>query len=459
MAVETPIPKNVAVLGIASSGIAAAKLLLKHGVRVFISDTCPIEKMDFILASNGLSHIEHEAGGHSAKVLKSELIILSPGIPCSVPVVQQAYSIGIPVWSEIELAYRFAKAPILAVTGSTGKSTTISLLGSILKAARLPSVVAGNIGLALSSVVEHIPQGGFIAAELSSFQLETIDQFRPRAAAILNLFKNHLDRYETEEHYYNAKKELTRNMHDGDVLVLNAKDKRLMQWAQEMQTRLKVVMFGQKSEGYTSFWHDGEKIFRNEKEKSIHVVDLKDIKLAGRHNFDNACAAAALAWAGGINDSAVAKGLCSFYGLTHRLEFVQKVGGVDFYNDSKATTAESVISAVSAFKDNVVLIAGGKDKGCDFTAARDAVKRHVKCVVLIGEAAGRIEKEWKGVTEVIRAESLEGAVKSAALRAEKGDVVVLSPGCSSFDMFKNFEHRGDEFKRIVEKLRGKDRGK
>ncbi len=452
------IPHRITILGIARSGIAAAKLALSHGAEVFISDSCPNDRMDFILASNGLSHVAHEAAGHTKRVLESDLIVLSPGIPKSIPIVQQARAKGVAVWSEIELAYRFAKAPFLAVTGSTGKSTTVSLLGAILQTAQLPSVVAGNIGLPLSAVVESIPENGFIVAEVSSFQLETIDRFRPHAAAVLNLFKNHLDRYESEEHYYNAKKELTRNMQSSDTLVLNSQDSRLRKWAQELGSRVDVVLFGGRSKEYTCFWHDGKKMWRNAGGISEQIVSLSEMKLAGKHNYDNACAAAALAWAAGLSKAQIARGLSSFSGLAHRLEYVACIENVRYFNDSKATTAESVISAVSAFENNVIVIAGGKDKGCDFAAARNAIARHVKCAVLIGEAAGRIAREWKGATEVKQAHTLEEAVAVASSCAQSGDVVVMSPGCSSFDMFSSYEQRGEEFIKSVKNLNKRDPG-
>jgi UDP-N-acetylmuramoylalanine--D-glutamate ligase len=446
------IPSRISVLGAARSGVAAAKALSQRGTRVFLSETKPERDLDFLLASNGIAHIAHEAGGHTDAVLRAEAIILSPGIPADIPILKEARNRAIPVWSEIELGCRLAQAPIIAVTGSTGKSTTISLVGAILRAAGKESAVAGNIGLPLTSVAASIPADGFLAVEVSSFQLETIDRFHPRSAAVLNLMKNHLDRYPDEEAYYRAKKAIARNMNRDDCLTLNAADPRLAAWALEMQDKTNIVFFGEERGDVNCFWVAGESLFARLDNTIVKLLDVKNMKLAGAHNYANAAAAAALAWGAGIDLAPIRAGLVEFAGLPHRLEYVAAKSGVLFYNDSKATTAEAVIAAMRAFGRNVILIAGGRDKGCDFAAARLAVQEHAKSVLLIGEAADRIEKEWRGLTTITRHSTLEEAVESAYERAAENDVVVLSPGCSSFDMFAGYEQRGDAFKAAVAAL-------
>ncbi len=443
----------MAVLGAGRSGVAAAKYLSQRNSTVFISETCSDKDLDFILASNNIADISHEAGGHTQKVLDSDLIICSPGIPKDIAILKKARKKQIPIWSEIELAYRQSEAPYLAVTGSTGKSTTVGLLGSILEAAGMEYTVAGNIGVPLICAAPDISKKGLVVAEISSFQLETIELFHPKAAAVLNLLKNHLDRYENEEEYYGAKKQISKNMTADDTLVLNANDERCVEWAETIGNTVQVVLFGRKVDSFDCIWCEGSSMRWRYGGNEEILGDIGTMKIKGSHNSDNACVAAALARAAGVDDKeAIIAGVCAFSGLPHRLEFIREIHGIAYYNDSKATTAESVACAVNAFQTNVHLIAGGKDKGCDFSEIRDSIKEKVKSVCLIGEAAARISKEWKGLTEIRRAESLEQALEIINSQAHPGDVVILSPGCSSFDMFVSFEDRGTIFKKLVHDL-------
>jgi UDP-N-acetylmuramoylalanine--D-glutamate ligase len=446
------VPESVSVIGAARSGISAAKFLRAKGVSVFISDSCPADKLDKILDENGLSDLRHEAGGHSEALLLADVIVLSPGVPSDLPVLKKARAKKIPVWSEIELAYRFTEATWLAITGSSGKSTTVSLLGSIMEASAAKYVVAGNIGVPLISAVNTLSLGGFVVAEISSFQLENIDLFKPHVAVVINLLKNHLDRYENEEAYYNAKKEIARNLAPSDFLILNGKDARLRQWAQEFADRAKIAYFGTREpDGDCAFCENG-RLYTRFGGITESVVEINKMKVSGPHNHDNACAAAAAAKVVGVPASAIASGIASFNGLAHRLEYVAEVNGVRYFNDSKSTTAESVLCAVTSFRDNVHLIAGGRDKGCDFSIVESAIKKHVKGIYLIGEAADRIAAGWNGLAPVTICNSLESAVTRARASAKRGDVVILSPGCSSFDMFGNYEERGDAFKGIVSRF-------
>jgi UDP-N-acetylmuramoylalanine--D-glutamate ligase len=446
------IPKSASIIGAARSGIGAAKFLKAKGVPVFISDSCPQEKLEKILAENGLSDLRHEAGGHTDALLFCEVIVLSPGVPSDLPILKKARARNIPIWSEIELSYRFTDATWMAITGSSGKSTTVSLLGSIMEAAAAKYVVAGNIGVPLIGAVDTLSHGGFVVAEISSFQLENIDLFKPHVAVVINLLKNHLDRYKNENAYYDAKKEIARNLTPSDFLILNGKDARLRVWAREFEDRASVAFFGTCEQDHDCAFCENDVLYTKFGGVTEAVVKVDKMKISGPHNQDNACAAAAAARSVGVPASAIASGVSSFTGLPHRLEFVAEVNGVRYYNDSKATTAEAVLCAVMAFGRNVHLIAGGRDKGCDFTIVKDAIRTNTRGVYLIGETAGRIAAEWKGLAPVFMSESLESAVNQACGNAKKGDVVVLSPGCSSFDMFSDYEQRGEAFKAVVHKI-------
>lgn len=449
---QMSMPKRVSVIGAARSGIAAARYFLDINSEVFISDTCSQEKMLQIIATHGLTGATYESGGNTDRVLDCDCIILSPGVPSDVPVLCKARKLGIPVWSEMELGFRASKAPFFAVTGSTGKSTTVSLAGAVLKAAGLPHVVAGNIGLPVIGETPAVPKHGFVVAEVSSFQLENIELFHPKIAAIVNFMKNHLDRYPSEDAYYDAKKEIARNMQPDDYLILNALDEKLCAWGNQMAAKVHLVHFGADVKGVDSFWLEGTDLRFRLGGETGSVGNCAMMKLKGMHNYHNASVAAAFGKIAGISNELIMQGLCSFSGLPHRLEYVATVNGVSWYNDSKSTTAESMICAVEAFPDGVHLIAGGRDKGCDFAAVKRALSRYAKSIILIGEAADRMESIWKNCATIIRAPSLKDAIAIAAAKATDGDAVAFSPGCSSFDMFRDYEDRGAQFRSIVKSL-------
>jgi UDP-N-acetylmuramoylalanine--D-glutamate ligase len=443
---------RVAIIGAARSGCAAARFLLDRGHPVFISDSCASPKLEAALSGAGLSAVPHESDANTDRVLDADAIVLSPGVPSNIAVLIKARERGIPVWSEIELTYRYSRAPILAITGSSGKSTTTSLLGAAIVAGGRPCVTAGNIGLAAIAAVPQLGPEGVAVLEVSSFQLETIDAFRPRGAAVLNIMANHLDRYRDIDEYFAAKKAIARAMTRNDFIVLNAGDDRLRAWARELVARMRVIWFGARREKGECVWIDNTVLRSDIGGRDVAILDVREMMICGPHNHQNAAAAAAMGIAFGADPSGVARGIASFPGLKHRLEFAGEARGVRYYNDSKSTTAESVLCAVTAFGDNVHLIAGGRDKGCDFTVATSAVKRHVRKVYLIGEAADRMAAVWQDATEIETYRSLEDALGAAAANAKKGDVVVLSPGCSSFDMFTDYEHRGNLFKELVHAL-------
>ncbi|MDR0305391.1 MAG: UDP-N-acetylmuramoyl-L-alanine--D-glutamate ligase [Chitinispirillales bacterium] len=444
-------PARVAVIGAAKSGIAAAKYFHSRGAGVLLSDSCSRERLDEVMRDNGLGDIESEAGAHSEKVLESDLIILSPGVCSDIDILKSAAVRGIPVWSEMELGFRVSSAPFLAVTGSSGKSTTVSLLGSAMRFAGFDAVVAGNIGLPVISVTpDLVGEKAVVIAEVSSFQLETVERFKPKAAAVINLMKNHLDRYKNELEYYNAKKRIVENLTFQEFLVLNMDDSILNGWAKEFSSKTKIVMFGHQDNGSDCVFLSDQSIrYRFNGKTGVILDDVGKMKLGGKHNYINACAAGAMALCGGADPDRIALGLCDFSGLPHRLEYVADIDGVAFYNDSKSTTAESIECAVTAFNSKVHLIAGGKDKGCDFSVIKDAVRANVKSIALIGEAADRMFSQLDGLVPVSKAADLQEAIGKAFRSAVKGEKVIFSPGCSSFDMFRNFEHRGEVFRDTV----------
>jgi UDP-N-acetylmuramoylalanine--D-glutamate ligase len=446
-------PSKVSIIGAARSGLAAAEFFTRKNVSVFISDNCSGEQLRKTLASRELSALRFESGSHTEMVLDAELIVLSPGVPSDIEILLKARQRGIPVWSEMELGFRASRAPFYAVTGSTGKSTTVSLIGESLKESGRQTVVAGNIGIPVISQVEGLDEQACVVAEVSSFQLETIEQFKPKVAAIVNLMKNHLDRYASEDYYYNAKKRIIGNMTKNEYLVINGTDRLLCEWVEQIRDRVSVIFAGKEVSSENCFWVD-DKVIRYQFDGNTGIMLETDaMKLKGFHNYLNACIAGAVAKAAGADDASIERGICSFKGLEHRLEFVDEVNGVGWYNDSKSTTAESIIAAVKAF-EHVYLIAGGRDKGCEFEAVNDALGKHAKAVYLIGEAAQRIQSIWNGIIPIHLAPSLEAAIKSIHAIAQKGDAVVMSPGCSSFDMFKNYEERGAIFRQTVKNLPG-----
>lgn len=422
--------QKIAVLGLAKSGLAAARRLKGLGKQVFISESKPRSQVPpgSLEALDKLG-LEAEFGGHSPKVLSAELIVISPGIHLDVPVVKQAAAKGIPVISEIELAYRLLAKPIIAITGTNGKTTTTTLIGELLKAAGRKVAVAGNIGDPLILVDDT--DLDYIVAEISSYQLETIVDFKPWISVILNIQPDHLARHGDMAGYIQAKARIFMNQSGDDYLVFNEDDPAVKKMVKTAGCRLR---------GFS-------------KERAgIITLAPKDIKIPGRHNLENSLAAATVADICGINKDIVAQVLRTFPGVEHRIELVADSHGVKFYNDSKATNPDSTLVALETFAGKgIILILGGKDKGTELETLSREVKGSVKSVILIGEAADRFDAALKhaGYSAVTRAADLEAAVKTARSQAVKGDIVLLSPACASFDMFANFEERGKVFKQIV----------
>jgi len=440
--------KKVTILGAARSGIAAARLLSKHLARVFVSDLAVQEnKINEIQILEGLG-IPFEFGRHSDRIYDADFIVLSPGISPATPLVQSFAQKGIPVFSEVELASWFYSGPLIAVTGSNGKTTTTTLAGLIMRQKFPDTIIAGNIGTPFSGEVLNNPAAACAVVEISSFQLETIESFHPRVVIILNLAPNHLDWYKTYGEYVEAKMRILINLKQNDTLIYNGDDELLSSRVRSCPAQ--KLRFSVQDWLADAYIKDQELFILN---SSLAV--LKEIRLRGMHNYMNALAAGLAARCLGLNNDSILRVLSSFPGVEHRLEFVANIKGINFINDSKATTIESLAVALASFTTPVILIAGGKDKGSDFGKLKAALKNNVRRVILIGAAREKIRASWQGVVPLTDAESLAAAINTAYREAQTGDTILLSPACASFDMFRDFEDRGRQFKEEVYKLKGK----
>ncbi|HEX8710615.1 MAG TPA: UDP-N-acetylmuramoyl-L-alanine--D-glutamate ligase [Terracidiphilus sp.] len=447
--------KKVLVVGLGKSGLAAALFLRHRGAQVTVSDVRSAEALAREIPALLDEGIMVEAGGHGLLTFRrQDLIVVSPGVPLDTPALVQVRSFGIPVIGELELAARFMQGRSLAITGSNGKTTTTALTGAILKAGGLPTLVAGNIGVPVVSLIDETTPETWSVLEVSSFQLETTEEFHPQISVILNITPDHLDRHGTFENYALAKERIFAVQDASDAVVLNADNPRTAEVAP--RTRAKVYWFSARHEVERGAWvKDGRLVYRGDKEDAVEdVMALEGIRLKGAHNVENVLAAACAARLAGVPADAVRNGIKNFEAVEHRLEFVATVNGVDFYNDSKATNVDATVKAVEAFQGGIHLILGGKDKGSDYTTLNELLRARVRAVYTIGSAAAKIESQLRGVVPIHSCETLEAAVTAAANAARPGEVVLLAPACSSFDQFENYEHRGRVFKQLVSERRG-----
>jgi UDP-N-acetylmuramoylalanine--D-glutamate ligase len=442
--------KKVLVVGLGKSGLAAALFLRRRGAQVTVSDLRSAEVLGKEIPSLLEAGIVVEAGGHGLLTFRrQDLIVVSPGVPLSTPELVQVRNLGLPIIGELELAARFLKGKVLAITGSNGKTTTTTLCGEIFSAAGLNPLVAGNIGLPVIDVVDQSTESAWSVLEVSSFQLETTESFHPHVAVILNITPDHLDRHGTFENYAAMKEKIFANQTGTDYLILNGDDSTVQQAAS--RTRSQVLWFSRsKIVRCGAFLLDGMVMFRpSEQEKPIPVLPLAEIPLKGEHNIENVLAAVCAACVAKIPTQTIAQTIASFHAVEHRLEFVAAIHGVDYYNDSKATNVDATAKAIASFPGNIHLILGGKDKNSDYTQLNALLRARVKTVYTIGSAAEKIESQISGVTRIIHTGTLEAAVDQAAGQAVAGDVVLLAPACSSFDQFENYEQRGKVFKQAV----------
>jgi UDP-N-acetylmuramoylalanine--D-glutamate ligase len=449
--------KKVLIIGAARSGIAAARFLVERGAIVALNDQKPIEKWSaeaLALKEAGVGLLPGEAP--SWLLDQIELVVVSPGVPATIIPIRYAERAGAEVIGEVELAARFLKGKIVAITGSNGKTTTTSLIGELLRDAGLNVQVGGNIGRALISMVESSRDDGWTVVELSSFQLETIKTFRPSIAVVLNVTPNHMDRYESFNDYAAAKHRIFMNQTEDDVAVLNADDETVSSWGSGL--RAKVMNFSVRQELERGVFLNGDELVFRWDEGEQDLLRVSEMKLRGLHNVENVAAALTVGIAAGAKIETMRETVKAFNPVEHRLEFVDEIEGVRFYNDSKATSVDATLKALEAFATDagqVVLILGGKGKKAPYAPLAPLVKSKVRKLVLIGEDAETIANELGEYASFERATDMKDAVTKSFDAAERGDVVLLAPACASFDMFESFEHRGKVFKGDVADLKAR----
>ena len=444
--------RRVAVVGLARSGVAAARLLLAAGADVVGADARPLDALGPAVAALGREGVRLVAPAPPDALDGADLVVVSPGVPAKAPVLARPRARGVPVIGELELAWRAMQAETIAITGTNGKTTTTALTGALLAGHGRPVLVGGNIGTPLADGALGFPADGVVVAEVSSFQLETVDAFRPVVAAVLNVTPDHLDRHGTFAAYVDVKARIFRNQTEADRAVLNADDDATAALA--ARTRARVVWFsGRRALDAGVFVRDGWIVARRDGREEP-VGPLAEIRLRGQHNVENVLAATACALASGVAPAAIRRAVAAFRAVAHRIEPVRELGGVAFYNDSKGTNVASTVKALESFAEPVILIAGGKGKGQDFAPLARAARGRVVHAVVIGEDGPQVTAALaaEGVA-VTPAGSMTEAVAAARALARPGQVVLLSPACASFDMFDNFEHRGEVFRAVVEGLR------
>jgi UDP-N-acetylmuramoylalanine--D-glutamate ligase len=445
--------KRVLVVGLGKSGLSAAMFLRARGARVTVSDARSAVALAHEIPALLDAGIMVESGGHGLLTFRrQDLIVVSPGVPTDTPEVQQTKAFGMPIIGEVELASRFLQGKIVAITGSNGKTTTTTLVGKIFSDAGLPTLVGGNIGLPVIDLVEKSTPETTSVLEVSSFQLETIEDFHPHIAVVLNITPDHLDRHGSFENYAAAKTRITERQGAGDFLVLNAEDKATQMVA--AKTKAQIFWFSLRRPVKQGAFVYGESIVfvAREGAKAEPVMPVSEIHLKGSHNVENVLAAVCSARLAGISAEIIRHAVGGFKAVEHRLELVKSVHGVEFYNDSKATNVDAAMKAVASFGGGIHLILGGKDKDSDYGTMSDLLKERVKAVYTIGSAAEKIERQLHGVVKMVQAGTIQTAVQEAAKAAVAGDVVLLSPACSSFDQFENYEHRGRVFREVVNEL-------
>lgn len=427
--------RRVVVVGMAKSGAAAVRLLLAQGARVRAVDEKPKGEVLGVMVEPQTESAFQDA----------EMAVLSPGVPADLPVLAELRARGVPVLGELELAAPLLKGANIGITGTNGKTTTTALTGHILRESGIACQVGGNIGTPPAAMVETSRDGQWNVLELSSFQLETIQTFHASIAACLNLTQNHLDRHHTFENYKNAKARLFETQCAGDLAVLNADDPVTVEFAERTPATPAWFSSTRQVQGA---WLNGDVI----RVEGAELLDVRTLKLRGRHNYENVMAAALMAKRAGAELGQIARAAESFAAVEHRLEPVGEIGGVAYYNDSKATSVDATLKALDAFNGGLWIILGGKDKGSDYTALRDPLHAKAKAALLIGSAAAKIASQIAGAVEVRQCGTLAEALQYAYREAEPGDTVLLAPACASFDQFESYEHRGRVFKELVRAL-------
>jgi len=440
--------KRALVVGLGRSGVASAFFLQDHGAKVTVSDSKSEAQLQNEIAALLDRGISIETGQHGERTFRDQdLIVVSPGVPSDQPQLQRARTLGIPVIGEVELAFRFLQGKVIALTGSNGKTTTTTLVGEILAKSGRKTLVGGNIGTPVISLVSQSTPESLVVLEISSFQLETIQQFRPWIAAILNITPDHLDRHRTFQAYVDAKARIFENQNPGDFAVLNADDPTCVGLKDRIKSSL--CWFSRKHEVEAGAFLRGDQIVFRDQQGEQTVLSRGDIHLKGAHNLENVLAGVTMSMLAGCRPEQVRQAVSEFRAVEHRLELVTAINGVAFYNDSKATNVDATMKALESFPGKIHLILGGKDKGSDYSVLNPLLRERTKRAYLIGAAAEKIAAQIQGAVPLVRSGTLDRAVRQAFEAAAPGDVVLLAPACASFDQFENYEHRGRVFKELA----------
>ena len=441
------------VAGTGKSGISATNLLVKHGVKVYLFDENKERNVDDIMGKTGNSELVNVMLGElSDEALKSaQLMVISPGIPVDAPFTDIVRNAKIPIWSEIELAYHYGKGKIAAITGTNGKTTTTALVGEIVKAHNAKTIVVGNIGIPYTELCDTTDDDSATVAEISSFQLETVIDFHPNVSAVLNLTPDHLNRHYTFENYGNVKFSITKNQTMDDVAVFNYDDEHTRAMGEKAKDHCRVVYFSRLDKPAGGVYVKDGDIVLEDGDTEIDVLALKDLKLLGSHNVENVLAAVGISYYMGVPAATIREVATSFKAVEHRIEYVDTIAGVAYYNDSKGTNPDAAIKGIQAMVSPTYLIGGGYDKGSEFDEWIEAFDGKVKCLVLIGQTAEKIAGCAKrhGFNSLVFEENLQDAVAYCHEHAVDGDAVLLSPACASWGQFDNYEQRGNMFKEYV----------
>lgn len=441
------------VAGTGKSGISATKLLVNHGVKVYLFDENKDRDIEAIKEKTGDSElVQIELGELGEDALSSsQLMVISPGIPVDAPFTDVVRNAGIPIWSEIELAYHYGKGKIAAITGTNGKTTTTALVGEIVKAHNAKTIVVGNIGIPYTELCDTTDDDSDTVVEISSFQLETVIDFHPNVSAILNLTPDHLNRHYTFENYGNVKFSITKNQTMDDVTVLNYDDEHTRAMGEKAKDHCHVVYFSRLEKPAGGVYVEDGDIILEDGDKKINVLAIKDLKLMGAHNVENVLAAVGISYYMGVPVDVIRDVATSFKAVAHRIEYVDTIDGVAYYNDSKGTNPDAAIKGIQAMVAPTFLIGGGYDKGSEYDEWIEAFDGKVKWLVLIGQTAQKIADCAKrhGFNSIIFEENLQDAVAYCHENAVDGDAVLLSPACASWGQFDNYEQRGDMFKEYV----------
>jgi UDP-N-acetylmuramoylalanine--D-glutamate ligase len=439
---------KISILGAVRSGVSAAKLALAKGAIPFISDNSATEE---VLANTKVLEdlgVLSEVGGHTSKVFDCNYIITSPGVPSNSKVLIEAKERNIKIYSEIEFASWFCEGSIIAITGTNGKTTTTTLCAHVLNSNGLNCYLAGNIGVPFSEIVQNVKKNEFVALEVSSFQLDYIDSFKPKYSMILNITPDHLDRYDNRfDLYIKSKMKIVFNQDRDDTFIFNGDDDNILLGYVSNETSL--LPFSLEKNLINGSFLDEDWIVYSQNKDLLNICEITNLPIKGEHNIQNSLAVINVAINIGIDPTGIKEALKTFKGVEHRLEFVRQINGINIINDSKATNVDSVWYALRSFESPIFLILGGKDKGNDYSKIKDEVKRRVKKIYAIGSSAEKVYEYFKLMTKVEIVSSFQSAIEKGVSEAKEGNILLLSPACASFDMFKNYEDRGNQFKKIV----------